>query len=137
MYENRLYAGIQAALAELHADGRRLYVVTSKPTVYARRIVAHFELQHFFRAVHGSNLDGSLADKTELLAHVLREEALAPDAAVMVGDRKHDMIGARANRVRAIGVLWGYGSEEELTSSGAHALCPRPALLSRCIDEYH
>jgi phosphoglycolate phosphatase len=137
LYENHLYAGIESALSRLASRCDRMYVVTSKPTLYARKIVAHFNLHGYFHTAYGSNLDGSLADKTELIDFVLREEKISANAAVMIGDRRHDIVGARGNGVLAIGVLWGYGSEQELVESGAHSLCERPDLLDACIAEYY
>jgi phosphoglycolate phosphatase len=79
--------------------------------------------------VYGSELNGVNTDKKDLLAHLLRAESLSPEITVMVGDRAHDVLGARANRLFSIGVLWGYGSKEELVSAGADALCVEPRAL--------
>ncbi|MDH3451698.1 MAG: HAD hydrolase-like protein [Gammaproteobacteria bacterium] len=136
LYENRLYAGIEAALATLSGRCERMCVVTSKPTVYAEKIVTHFALQRYFRKIYGSNLDGSLTDKTDLIGLVLRRERIPAHAAVMIGDRRHDVIGARGNAVRTIGALWGYGSAQELVASGVHCLCARPDLLDDCVTEH-
>lgn len=133
LYENELYAGIQAALHELSGRCEQMYVVTSKPTVYAQKIIHHFALQNFFRCTYGSNLDGTLADKTDLIGWVLRQEDIAAGDAVMIGDRRHDIVGARANHVASIGVLWGYGSKQELVDSGADKLCARPDLLGEAL----
>jgi phosphoglycolate phosphatase len=107
-----------------------LYVATSKPHAFARRIVDHFGLSPFFRGVHGSELDGTRADKGELIGHVLHVEALMPGVTVMVGDRSHDVRGAMTRGILSIGVLWGYGSREELTAAGADTLCEHPAMLT-------
>ena len=136
LYENRLYEGIEKALGALTARCERMYVVTSKPTIFAQKIVAHFALRGYFHKVYGSNLDGSLADKTALIAVVLRQEKIAAHATLMIGDRRHDVIGARANGVQTIGALWGYGSEQELAESGAQRLCERPGLLDDCVVEH-
>jgi phosphoglycolate phosphatase len=71
-------------------------------------------------------LDGSYSDKTELLEHILENQGITPDNAVMIGDRRFDMIGAKNHGIRALGVLWGYGSAEELESAGADAVCVHP-----------
>lgn len=135
MYENRLYDDIVETLSTLdETHARAMYVVTSKPTVYARDIVAHFGLCRFFRRVYGSRLDGSLTDKRELIGLVLREERIAARSTVMIGDRQHDIAGALSNGLHAIGVLWGYGSRRELTESGAHHLCARPRQLQECVE---
>lgn len=129
LYENEIYPGIAAILAALAASRRRLYVATSKPHIYAERIIAHFGLADRFERVFGSELDGTRADKTELLRHALQVTDVDPSRAVMIGDRSHDMIGARNNGMTAIGVLYGYGSQAELVEAGAHRLCAAPDRL--------
>lgn len=129
LYENAVYDGIPEVLAALNEAGYTLHVATSKPAVYARRIVAHFDLQRHFRAVHGSELDGTRADKASLIAHILESESIRGTTAVMIGDRAYDMLGARANGLACLGVLWGYGSKDELEASGAHAVVATPAEL--------
>lgn len=109
--ENRLYPGIPEALDALVTGGHRLYVATSKPTVFAERIVTHFGLADFFSGVHGSELDGSRTNKTELLRHVLGKHA--SQTAVMIGDRVHDARGAADNGIPFIAALYGYGSAGE------------------------
>jgi phosphoglycolate phosphatase len=126
LYENEVYAGIPAMLEALAGAGRRLFVATSKPAVFAERIVRHFALHHHLAGVYGPELDGRLDDKGQLLAHVLAIEGLAAAAVVMIGDRAVDIAAAHANGVRSIGVLWGYGSRDELRDAGAHALCATP-----------
>jgi phosphoglycolate phosphatase len=134
LFENSLYPGIDGALARLRGQGSSLFVATSKPRVFAERIVAHFSLGRFFRAVYGSELDGTNADKRDLLAQLLRAESLSPTDTVMVGDRAHDILGARANGLFSVGVLWGYGSREELVSAGAEALCEEPRALGGALS---
>jgi len=126
LYENELYPGIAAALASLRQSGLKLYVATSKPAVYAERIVAHFHIGTYFERVFGSELDGTRTDKAELLTYAIGETGIDPARAIMIGDRRHDVIGARANAMTAIGVLYGYGSKDELEAAGAHHLCASP-----------
>jgi phosphoglycolate phosphatase len=126
LFENTLYPEIPAAVAAVRAAGHRTFVVTSKPRVFAARIVDHFALAPFFDAVHGSELDGTRADKGDLIGHVLAAEGLDPAAVVMVGDREHDVIGARRCGVRCIGVSYGYGSEAELRAHGATLVAASP-----------
>jgi phosphoglycolate phosphatase len=133
LYENEVYAGIGAVLGDLGRGGHRMFVATSKPAVFADRIVRHFALDHHFHGVYGPDLDGRWDDKTDLLAHLLASERLAAEAVVMIGDRHADIVAARANGVRAIGVLWGYGSREELLGAGADAVCAVPAELPACV----
>ena len=120
-----VYPGIPAALRAVSA-GVRCFVVTSKRTDFAARIVASLDFAGTIGGVYGTEPDGSLDDKSRLIAEVLRVEDLEPGSTVMVGDRSHDMIGARANGLRAIGVLWGYGSRDELSAAGANALLATP-----------
>jgi phosphoglycolate phosphatase len=127
MFENAVYDQIPAALDEVARRGARLYVATSKPRIYAERILEHFGLADRFIAVFGSELDGSLSEKSELIEHALRTAGLDPEASVMIGDREHDMIGAVRNHVYPAGVLWGYGSDEELRRAGAKRLLSTPA----------
>ena len=114
LYENALIDGIADIVADLDSAGVRLFVCTSKPHAYAGKIVGHFGLLPHFGKVYGSELDGTRSAKADLIAHILKEESLTADNCVMIGDRKHDLIGANANGVASIGVLWGYGSREEL-----------------------
>lgn len=126
LFENRVHDGIPDQLERLRRAGHALLVVTSKPAVYAERILSHFALRGFFTGVYGPDLAGNLADKRELIAHVLACEALSPTRAVMIGDRSHDVVGARASGVRAIGVLWGFGDRAELDDAGAWRICAAP-----------
>lgn len=126
LFENELYEGITECLDQIFGTAESIHVATSKPTVFSKRIVEHFELDQYFNVVFGSNLDGSLSDKTELLDHVLANQGIAPQNAVMIGDRCFDMIGAKNHGIRALGVLWGYGSEAELNNAGADGICTHP-----------
>lgn len=114
LYENRMFTGVPSLLDALQAQGRTLYIATSKPTVFAEEIARHFGFDHYFKRIYGSELDGTRTNKVELLAHLLESEGLAPGSALMIGDRKHDLIGARSNGVQAVAVGYGFGSREEL-----------------------
>lgn len=120
IYENRLYKGITDLLALLRQQGRRLYLATSKPTCYAQQILDHFHLSNFFDYVGGSNLDGTRTRKEEVIAHVLEQNPMIDvSKAVMIGDRCYDMEGAIKHGILPFGVLYGFGSQEELLQSGA------------------
>ena len=125
-FENAVYEGIPEALDALAARGARLYVATSKNRADAERILTHFGLASRFAAIHGARADGGLSDKTELIHHVLATHSLDAARSAMIGDRKYDMIGALNNKLTAIGALWGYGGEAELSEAGATALVARP-----------
>lgn len=129
LFENELCPDIVDCLQTLSQQGHTLSVATSKPTIFASKIIDHFGLTDFFCAVDGSELDGTRGDKTSLIAHILKRDQLDPDGVIMIGDRKHDMIGAAENGVRGIGTLWGYGSKEELQSAGAWLIADAPAKL--------
>ncbi|MBR0726917.1 HAD family hydrolase [Bradyrhizobium manausense] len=134
LFENEAYAGIVDTLATLAATTPRMFVATSKPTVYATRIVDHFGLKPYFERVFGSELDGTRVDKRDLLRYALDETRVEADGAIMIGDRSHDVVGARTNGMTAIGVLYGYGSEAELRDAGAHHICAaHPELLGHCV----
>ncbi|UVO39880.1 HAD family hydrolase [Bradyrhizobium arachidis] len=134
LFENSPYPGIHGTLAAVAATGARMFVATSKPAVYATRIVEHFGLKPYFERVFGSELDGTLADKRDLLAYALLEAKIDARSAIMIGDRSHDVVGARTNGMTAIGVLYGYGSEAELRGAGAHHICAaHPELLGHCV----
>jgi len=134
-FENRVYDGIVDALLQLKSSGYRLLVCTAKPEIYANDIIEHFGLKVFFDRLYGADLEGKLDHKPDLLAHLLRSEKLDPARCLMIGDRKHDIVAAKENGVRSLGVLWGYGSRQELESAGADALCGTPADLHRCVED--
>jgi phosphoglycolate phosphatase len=114
MYENRVYPDIPAGLCTLQGLGLRLWVVTSKPRLLAEQILEHYQLRPYFCAVYGSEPSGERTDKGDIIRAVLESEGIRGCESVMVGDREHDVRAARQNGVRAVAVLWGYGSREEL-----------------------
>ncbi len=136
LFEARVYPGIIDALESLGAS-LRLILCTSKPRVFALRVLEHFGLQRHFSAVYGAELDGRFDDKADLIERLLDEERLATDEVRMVGDRRHDVLGAARNGVATLGVLWGYGDAAELTTAGAAALCRQPAdLATDCLRNW-
>ena len=133
LYENGVYDGIGDVLTSLRASGHRLFVATSKPHVFAERIIDHFGLRNHFERVFGSELDGTRVDKSHLLEYALKEALVDPAKTLMIGDRSHDMVGAKNNGMKGIGVLYGYGSRDELVQAGAHHVCATPAAILACI----
>jgi phosphoglycolate phosphatase len=133
LYENELYDGIGEVLTTLGNAGHRLFVATSKPHVFADRIIDHFGLRPHFTRVFGSELDGTRVDKGDLLGYALKEAAADPSKTLMIGDRSHDMVGAGHNGIKGIGVLYGYGSRDELIGAGALHVCATPAEILGCI----
>lgn len=129
MYENAVYPGIKELLGELKSAGKELIVATSKPTVFSEQIIEHFGLTQFFKAIVGSNLDGSRIHKDEVIAFALKDlTGTIYDSVIMVGDRKHDIIGAQKNGIASIGVTYGYGTQEELTQA-------KPVYLAATVEE--
>jgi len=122
VFENRVYDGIREALGALGESGRTLFVVTSKPGVYAQTIVDQHGLRRHFRGVYGAELHGERSDKGILIRYVLDEEWLSPRDVLMVGDRAQDVVGAHENGVACVAVRWGYGSREELAAARPDAI---------------
>lgn len=120
LYENSVYTGIEELLRELSSLGYQLILATSKPHVYAREILIHFHLESYFSFIAGSEIDGLRSKKGEVIAYALQECQISdPSQALMIGDRKHDIIGAKENHMDSMGVLYGYGDREEHIAAGA------------------
>lgn len=120
IFENEVYLGIPELLEDLNESGKILIVATSKPKIYADRIIEHFDLKKYFYDVCGSNLDGTLDKKEEVIKHALCKNNITDlEKVIMIGDREHDIIGAKASKIESIGVLYGYGDYKELNSAGA------------------
>jgi len=118
MFENELYSNIPLLLKSLTKQGFTLVVATSKPTVFAEQILEYFNIDQYFKLIVGSNLDGTRGSKTEIIQYILNKynEHKSGDF-IMIGDRKHDIIGASNTGIDSIGVTYGYGSFEELSQS--------------------
>jgi phosphoglycolate phosphatase len=137
IWECELYDGVKETLAELHRRGKPMVLATSKPQVFARQIVAHFGLERYFTYVGGSELDGSRSDKQELILHGLEQIGRGQeprDHLLMVGDRRFDMEGAKKLGAHSVGVLYGFGSRQELTQAGATYLVQRPEEILALVD---
>ncbi|MEH6936870.1 HAD family hydrolase [Bacillus sp. JJ664] len=120
MIENKVYSGIPQLLNELKEAGKKLFVATSKPTVFAKEILKFFQLDHYFIEIVGSNLDGTRINKKEIIEWICQKYLQFSDGeVVMVGDRSHDIIGANLNGIESIGVMYGYGTKEELEQVNA------------------
>ena len=130
LFGSLIYPGIVEALEAMRRAGARLLIATSKRRRFAVRIIENLGLTDMFEGVHGSEDNGTLDHKSELVAHVLAKHRLASERSVMVGDRKHDIVGARANSIRSLGVLWGYGTREELEAACASAIVANPSELA-------
>ena len=118
MFENAVYPGIKDMLALLVEQGKQLIIATSKPTVYSEQIIEHFGMTQFFQSIVGSNLDGSRIHKAEVIAYSLADlSQVDRKKIVMVGDRKHDIVGAQKNDIDVIAVEYGYGTAVELQTA--------------------
>ncbi len=120
IYENHVFEGIAEMLKELRAAGKILLVATSKPEVYAKMILEHFGIIRYFDFVGGASFDEVRVRKSDVIAYTLESADIrGTEAMVMVGDREHDVWGANENGIDCVGVLFGYGSREELEAAGA------------------
>lgn len=134
IFENIVYEGIKELLIKLKQKDKTLIVATSKPTVFAIRILEHFGLKDYFTDICGSEIDGTRVKKGEVIAYALEKNGITDlDQVVMIGDRMHDMIGAKENDIESIGVLYGYGNWDELDESGADRIISR---VSRLYDYF-
>jgi len=132
--EHRVYDGIAEAIESLYVQGHRLAVVTAKNEPHARRIVEHLPFGHRFEEIVGATPDGRLSHKPELIDEALRRLGMDAARCAMVGDRRMDMEGAAHHGMRGFGVLWGFGSEEELRTAGASAVAESPDHLVRLLS---
>ncbi|MGL4325771.1 MAG: HAD hydrolase-like protein [Beijerinckiaceae bacterium] len=130
MFDASIHEGLEAALRSLKIIGHRLFVATSKPHPFARRIIAHFGLADIFEAIHGAELDGRNDSKRDLIAHILKTHGLKAADCLMVGDTPYDVEGARANGIRTIGVTWGFGAEALAASDPAAIITSADDLLA-------
>lgn len=119
IFENEVYEGIPEMLAHLTEAGFTLLVATSKPTVFARKVLKHFGMEDYFSFVGESELDGSRTKKAEVISYILKTCGIEAKEAIMIGDRRHDIEGGKACGLESVGVLYGYGTEQELTEAGA------------------
>ena len=127
LFENSVYDGIPEMLERLKKGGKELFVATSKPEVFAKRILEKFGLAHYFRIIGGADINGSRNEKREVIEYIFGQAGITPaDGILMIGDRKHDIIGAHKTGIECLGVLWGYGPEEELVQAGADYIADTP-----------
>src|SRR5262245_8191913 len=127
------YPGIGQAIEDMKRAGLRIFLATSKRADFAIRILEHLKLASFFDGLYGSVPGGALDHKPELLAHILSKESLSPSHCLMVGDRRYDVSGAHANKIRCLGVLWGFGARDELETAGADRLVDSTAELAQTV----
>ena len=137
IFENQVFDGIEELLKQLKIQGKIVGLATSKPEIYAGQILEHVGLDKYFDFISGSMMNGERTDKGEVITwaiHLLKEkQECRVEDIVMIGDREHDMIGAKKNQISSIGVLFGYGSREELKEAGATAVAASVSELSEML----
>ncbi len=135
IFENEVYPGISEMLSELKEKGVKLYVASSKPEKFVVEILKHFELFEYFTGVYGSTMDETRTKKDEVIAYALETENLSAADVIMVGDRHHDIDGAKKNGMRSVGVTYGYGDREEHESAGADHIAESVTELHKILAE--
>lgn len=127
LFENTVYPEIEHVLQALKEQGKKLILATSKPEIYAKQILEHFHLDSYFDFVSGATMDKTRVKKPDIIAYAIEKCKITDlSKAIMVGDREHDVFGAKACNMESIGVLYGYGSADELTKAGATYLAKTP-----------
>ena len=134
LFENIMYDGVPEMLAQLRARGKKLFVATSKPEEFSIKILKHFGIYDYFDFVAGASFDTSRAKKADVIKYALDQNGIADvSRLIMVGDREHDVLGAKAHGIETIGVLYGYGDREELTSAGAKYIAETAADILKLV----
>lgn len=134
LFENEVYEGMEDFLKSLIDSGKDLYICTSKPYIFAKKIIEHFGLTKYFKGIYGAELDGTRKNKKDVIAYCLQQERLNVDDCLMVGDRKHDVIGAHLNRIQCVGVLYGCGSKEEFENNDCEYIAKNLKELKEVIE---
>ena len=137
LFENKVYEGIPKLLAELKAAGKKLVVATSKPEVFSIQIADHFGFAQYFDAICGSTMDQTRSTKASVIEYALERNKIQDKSQVlMVGDREHDILGAKQNGLKSCGVLFGYGTRQELENAGANFIAKDISeLKSICLSD--
>ena len=133
LFENKVYPGIPEMLSSLHKKSIKLYVVTSKAKIYADKIIDHFQLSQWINEIYGSELGGRFDNKADLIAFILTNRNLNATETVMIGDKKEDIIAGKANRIRTIGVTYGYGTKGEISDATPDYICGSPAEIEKTL----
>lgn len=133
MFENSLYENIPELLEKLCARGFTVNLATSKPEEFAVQILKHFGIYKYFSGICGASMDGSFHEKADVIGKLISDMGYAPEDCVMVGDRKHDVLGASAWGIMCIGVVYGYGGREELEKAGADLIAESTTELEKIL----
>ena len=135
IFENSLYQGVKEVLKNLKNAGKSIYLATSKPTVFAEKILKYFDIYKYFDGVYGAMLDGSLMHKDDIIKFALDSEKVDVNNAVMIGDRRYDVEGGKKFNLTTVGVLYGYGDKEELQKAGADYIVDSAEQLEKILME--
>lgn len=128
IFENRVYDGIEKLLSDLKSCGKKIILATSKPLEFSVKILKHFGLYDYFDFIAAATMDGSICRKDQVIKHALDSLDISDTSQVlMVGDRKFDILGAKEFDIKSVGVLYGFGSLEELHLAGADYIAKLPA----------
>lgn len=133
LYECHIYEEMKELFEALYNANKKLYVATSKPEIFAKRLLAHFGIENYFTDCAGSDMAEKKASKSEIIARLLAKHSITPSNAIMVGDRMYDVEGAKKVGLDCIGVLFGFGNEEELINAGAVAIAKTPSEIAEKI----
>ncbi|KAA8734330.1 HAD-IA family hydrolase [Acinetobacter qingfengensis] len=134
LFENEVYPDVANTLMLLHQRGYRLFVATAKPTVYAKRILEYFDLAKYFQHIYGSELTGERTNKGDLIAYILQQQNLLVEQCIMIGDREHDILGAKRHGINTIAVRYGYGTQQEIDAAQPFAQVNG---FSELLDYFH
>jgi len=136
IFENKVYDGVEKMLSEQKQRGKSIILATSKATIFAERILEHFDIANYFDFVSGSYLDGTRVAKNDVIEYALRSCGITDRSAViMIGDREHDIIGAKKTGIDSIGVLYGYGSLDELKNARSEYIAESIVELNELLSD--
>jgi phosphoglycolate phosphatase len=134
IYENMVYDGVAELLAALKREKKTIILATSKPQEFAIRILDYFDLSKYFDSIVGATMDGSRSEKADVIRYALEANKITDlSQALMIGDRKYDIVGANKNDIASVGVLFGYGRRAELEAAGANYIVENPLEIVRFV----
>lgn len=136
IFDNSVYEGIISSFKALREAGKKLVIATSKPEKFAKMIAEHFEFAEYFEMICGASMDEKRVEKAEVIAYALDEMGIKAeelDSVLMIGDRKHDILGAKENNLKSMGVLYGYGDRDELEAAGVDYIVEKASEISDLI----
>ena len=133
LFENKVYPGIPELLSALHKKSFGLFVVTTKPKIYAEKIIEHFHLSPLFSDIYGTELNGRFDNKADLVEFILSNRMMSAEETIMVGDKKEDIIAGKANGIKTMGVTYGYGSQQEICDAVPDYICDSPSEIQKAI----